>query len=118
MPMYGLPANGPFNNQYQNPSYMNPNPMMPMPIINPNLTQNTNQYYGIPQFPMDVNGNMNNQMPMNIPNNDQSYPQINMNQPNPYIPQQNSQNLANNNMQANYPPQQNNVNNNYPDFFN
>lgn len=120
MPMYGLPANGSINNQYQNPSLMNPNPMMPMPITNGNQAGN----FGMPAFPMDVNGNyLNNQIPMNYQMNPQGYnnPKNAFNNQSQNIPQSNYPQMPMNpnfNNQPQQYPQQNQVDNNYPDFFN
>jgi len=129
MPMYGLPSNAPFNNQYQNPSIMNPNMMIPMPITNPNNAQG----YGFNPMNMDFNGNyMNNQPnPMNNdPINNQGYPQT-YNYPNQNLnysqqqnfgaPMGNIPNMINQQEQKQQKQpntQQHQVDSNYPDFFN
>ena len=128
MPMYGLPSGIPMNNQYQNPSMMNPNPMMQMPILGPHINVNSNQSLGVHPYPVDANGNFynyNNQNPM-MPNtyNPQGYPKFpsNNNNNNPKVQQQNPNNYPNNNANnnANVQPQHNQqqVDSNYPDFFN
>jgi len=121
MPIYGLPPNGTISNHYQNPSLMNPNATIAIPIAN--LNQGGN--FGMPSFPMDVNGNfLNNQMNgMNNNINQQGNPQGYIQSQNAFNNQ--SQNYPqiplnpnnNNNYQQQYPVQ-NQVDNNYPDFFN
>lgn len=128
MPMYGLPSNLPFNNQFQNASMMNPNTMMPMPITNPNNPQG----YGFNPLVMDVNANYENSQPNpmnNFPINNQGYPQ-DYNYQNQSVNYQQQQNLGapmgnmpsmpNNSQQPQKQSnvQQHPVDSNYPDFFN